>query len=96
MTLKQKHEKTLTIKSHTMEKLNLGEFLHRNSHKSNKELADSIRDVKKLSNRHDNVVVHQEKKSLISTARKLSQCIKSFNEEAELTITINKKQWQQD
>jgi len=79
-----------------MENLNLGEFLHRNSHKSNKELADSIRDVKKLSNRHDNVVVHQEKKSLISTAKKLSQCIKSFNEEAELTITINKKQWQQD
>jgi len=79
-----------------MEKLNLGEFLHRNSHKSNKELADSIRDVKKLSNRHDNVVVHQEKKSLISTAKKLSQCIKSFNNEAELTITINKKQWQQD
>ena len=79
-----------------MKKLNLGEFLHRYSHKSNKELADSIRDVKKLSNRHDNVVVHQEKKSLISTARKLSQCIKSFNEEAELTITINDKQWQQD
>ena len=79
-----------------MEKLNLGEFLHRNSHKSNKELADSIREVKKLSNRHDNVVVHQEKKSLISTAKKLSQCIKSFNNEAELTITINKKQWQQD
>ena len=79
-----------------MEKLNLGEFLHRYSHKSNKELADSIRDVKKLSNRHDNVVVHQEKKSLISTAKKLSQCIKSFNEEAELTITINDKQWQQD
>ena len=79
-----------------MEKLNLGEFLHRNSHKSNKELADSIRDVKKLSNRHDNVVVHQEKKSLISTAKKLSQCIKSFNNEAELIITINKKQWQQD
>jgi len=79
-----------------MKKLNLGEFLHRYSHKSNKELADSIRDVKKLSNRHDNVVVHQEKKSLISTAKKLSQCIKSFNEEAELTITINNKQWQQD
>ena len=79
-----------------MENLNLGEFLHRYSHKSNKELADSIRDVKKLSNRHDNVVVHQEKKSLISTAKKLSQCIKSFNEEAELTITINDKQWQQD
>ena len=79
-----------------MKKLNLGEFLHRYSHKSNKELADSIREVKKLSNRHDNVVVHQEKKSLISTARKLSQCIKSFNEEAELTITINDKQWQQD
>tara|TARA_B100001063_G_C16236738_1_gene298843 strand:+ start:139 stop:378 length:240 start_codon:yes stop_codon:yes gene_type:complete len=79
-----------------MKKLNLGEFLHRYSHKSNKELADSIRHVKKLSNRHDNVVVHQEKKSLISTAKKLSQCIKSFNEEAELTITINDKQWQQD
>jgi hypothetical protein len=79
-----------------MEKLNLGEFLHRNSHKSNKDLADSIREVKKLSNRHDNVVVHQEKKSLISTAKKLSQCIKSFNNEAELIITINDKQWQQD
>tara|TARA_Y100000592_G_scaffold93640_1_gene157153 strand:+ start:269 stop:508 length:240 start_codon:yes stop_codon:yes gene_type:complete len=79
-----------------MEKLNLGEFLHRNSHKSNKDLADSIREVKKLSNRHDNVVVHQEKKSLISTAKKLSQCIKSFNEEANLIITINDKQWQQD
>ena len=79
-----------------MKKLNLGEFPHRYSHKSNKELADSIRHVKKLSNRHDNVVVHQEKKSLISTAKKLSQCIKSFNEEAELTITINDKQWQQD
>ena len=79
-----------------MEKLNLGEFLHRNSHKSNEDLADSIREVKKLSNRHDNVVVHQEKKSLISTAKKLSQCIKSFNNEAELIITINDKQWQQD
>ena len=79
-----------------MEKLNLGEFLHRNSHKSNKDLADSIREVKKLSNRHDNVVVHQEKKSLISTAKKLSQFIKSFNNEAELIITINDKQWQQD
>ena len=79
-----------------MDKLNLGEFLHRNSHKSNKDLADSIREVKKLSNRHDNVVVHQEKKSLISTAKKLSQCIKSFNEEANLIITINDKQWQQD
>jgi len=79
-----------------MEKLNLGEFLHKNSHKSNKDLADSIREVKKLSNRHDNVVVHQEKKSLISTAKKLSQCIKSFNNEAELIITINDKQWQQD
>ena len=78
-----------------MENLNLGEFLHRNSHKSNKELADSIRDVKRLSNKHDNVVVHQEKKSLISTAKKLSQCIKSFNNEAELTITINDKTWQQ-
>ena len=79
-----------------MENLNLGEFLHRNSNKSNKDLADSIRQVKRLSNKHDNVVVHQEKKSLISTAKKLLQCIKSFNNEAELIITINDKQWQQD
>jgi len=40
--------------------------------------------------------VHQEKKSLDATAEKLSKSIKSFNEDAELTITINEKQWKQD
>ena len=79
-----------------MEKVNLGEFLHRASQKTNKELANNIRQVKKLSNKHDNVVVHQEKKSLDATAEKLSKSIKSFNEDAELTITIKDKQWQQD
>ena len=79
-----------------MEKVNLGEFLHRNSQKTNKELAEDIRQVKKLSNKHDNVVVHQEKKSLDTTADKLSKSIKSFNEDAELTITINDKTWKQD
>jgi hypothetical protein len=79
-----------------MEKVNLGEFLHRTSQKTNKELANNIRQVKKLSNKHDNVVVHQEKKSLDATAEKLSKSIKSFNEDAELTITINEKQWKQD
>ena len=79
-----------------MEKVNLGEFLHRTSQKTNKELPNNIRQVKKLSNKHDNVVVHQEKKSLDATAEKLSKSIKSFNEDAELTITINDKTWQQD
>ena len=45
-----------------MDKNDLGSFLHENSKKSNKELADSIREVKKLNNKHDNVVIHQEKK----------------------------------
>ena len=40
----------------------LGSFLHENTKKSNNDLADDIRDVKKLSNKHDNVVIHQEKK----------------------------------
>ena len=79
-----------------MDKLNLGEFLHRTSQKTNKELADDIRHIKRLSNKHDNVVVHQEKKSLDATAEKLSKSIKSFNKNAELIITINDKQWKQD
>ena len=79
-----------------MDKLNLGEFLHRTSQKTNKELADDIRQIKRLSNKHDNVVVHQEKKSLDATAEKLSKSIKSFNKDAELIITINDKQWKQD
>ena len=79
-----------------MDKLNLGEFLHRTSQKTNKELADDIRQIKRLSNKHDNVVVHQEKKSLDATAEKLSKSIKSFNKDAELIITINDKQWIQD
>lgn len=79
-----------------MEKVNLGEFLHRASQKTNRELAEDIRQVKKLSNKHDNVVVHQEKKSIDATAEKLSKSIKSFNKDAELIIKINDKQWIQD
>tara|TARA_R100000805_G_C3505879_1_gene34072 strand:- start:237 stop:476 length:240 start_codon:yes stop_codon:yes gene_type:complete len=79
-----------------MEKVNLGEFLHRSSQKTNKELAEDIRQVKKLSNKHDNVVVHQEKKSLDATADKLSKSIKSFNNDAVLIIKINNRQWIQD
>lgn len=79
-----------------MEKVNLGEFLHRTSQKTNKELANNIRQVKKLSNKHDNVVVHQEKKSLDATAGKLSNSIKSFNKDAVLIIKINNRQWIQD
>ena len=79
-----------------MEKVNLGEFLHRDSQKTNKELAEDIRQVKKLSNKHDNVVVHQEKKSLDATADKLSKSIKSFNNDAVLIIKINNRQWIQD
>ena len=79
-----------------MEKVNLGEFLHRASQKTNKELAEDIRQVKKLNNKHDNVVVHQEKKSLDATADKLSKSIKSFNNDAVLIIKINNRQWIQD
>ena len=39
------------LNSRKMEKVNLGEFLHRNSQKTNKELAEDIRQVKKLSNK---------------------------------------------
>ena len=78
-----------------MEKLNLGEFLHRNSHKSNKELADSIRTSKKLSNKHNNVVIFQEKRSVCGTATKLLQAIQDFDSTAELIIKTKTGTWKQ-
>ena len=73
----------------------LGSFLHENTKKSNNDLADDIRDVKKLSNKHDNVVIHQEKKSITKAAQKLNKIIKVFGN-AELKIKLNNKTWQQD
>jgi hypothetical protein len=73
----------------------LGSFLHENTKKSNNDLADDIRDVKKLSNKHDNVVIHQEKKSIAKAAQKLNKIIKVFGN-AELKIKLNNKTWQQD
>jgi len=72
---------------------NLGEFLKNNSKKSNKELADSIRENKKLNNEHDNVVIYQEKKSICSTAEKLLKAVKCYDEKATLTIKTNNKTW---
>lgn len=77
------------------EKNDLGSFLQKNSKNSNKELADNIRGVKKLSNSHDNVVNHQEKKSICSTAEKLLKSIRCFDENAELIIKTNNKEWKQ-
>ena len=73
----------------------LGSFLHENTKKSNNDLADDIREVKKLSNKHDNVVIHQEKKSIAKAAQKLNKIIKVFGN-AELKIKLNNKTWQQD
>jgi len=84
------------IKTTIMNKDDLGSFLHENSKKSNKELADSIREVKKLNNKHDNVVIHQEKKSICKTAEKLNTIIKAFGDKVELKIKLNNKTWQQD
>jgi hypothetical protein len=73
----------------------LGSFLHENTKKSNNDLADGIRSVKNLSNTHDNVVIHQEKKSITKAAQKLNKIIKVFGN-AELKIKLNNKTWQQD
>ena len=62
------------------QKKDLGSFLHENSSKSNEEIAESIRDVKKLKNSWSNVLLYQEKKSICSTADKLLRSIKCFDE----------------
>ena len=74
----------------------LGAFLHKNSSKSNQEIAESIRKAKKLSNSHTNVVIFQEKKSICSTAEKLLRSVKCFDENAELIIKTKKGQWKKD
>ena len=76
-----------------MNKNDLGGFLKDNSPKTNKELADSIREVKKITNKHDNVVIYQEKNTICNTAEKLSKIIKAFNQDAELVIKIKNKTW---
>ncbi len=79
-----------------MNKQKLGDWLQSSTTKSNKDLADNIREVKKISNNHDNVVIYQEKRSVCATAEKLQKIIKAFNKDAELTIKIKNKQWKQD
>lgn len=74
----------------------LGAFLHAQSKKSNEELAESIRVSKKLSNRHNNVVIFQEKRSLCSTAKKLLQSVKDFDNSAELIIKTDSGIWKQN
>ena len=73
----------------------LGAFLHAKSKKSNEELAESIRFSKKLSNRHNNVVIFQEKRSMCGTAAKLLQSIKDFDSSAELIIKTDSGTWSQ-
>jgi len=79
-----------------MDKQKLSGFLKENSTKTNQELADEIRKARKLDNKHNNVLVYQEKRSIDMTAEKLSKSIKNFDSSAELTITINNKTWKQD
>tara|TARA_R110002050_G_scaffold42005_1_gene101543 strand:+ start:209 stop:454 length:246 start_codon:yes stop_codon:yes gene_type:complete len=74
----------------------LGAFLHAKSKKSNEELAESIRVSKKLSNRHNNVVIFQEKRSVCSTAKKLLQSVKDFDNSAELIIKTDGGIWKQN
>ena len=76
-----------------MKEDDLGGFLHENSQNSNKELADEIREIKKLSNEHDNVVIYQEKRSINKSFDKLSKVIKAFDNKAEIIIKSNKKQF---
>lgn len=78
-----------------MEKDDLGSFLHGASKKSNAELADSIREVKKITNIHDNVVIYQEKKTINKMVEKLNTVIKCFDDKAELIIKTSKQKWQQ-
>ena len=79
-----------------MNKQKLGDWLQSSTKQSNKDLANNIRDVKVISNSHDNVVIYQEKRSVCATAEKLQKIIKAFNEDAQLTIKINDKTWIQD
>jgi len=77
------------------QKKDLGSFLHENSSKSNEEIADSIRDAKKLKNSWSNVLLYQEKKSICSTADKLLRSIKCFDEKAQIIIKTSKGKWKQ-
>ena len=79
-----------------MEKDDLGSFLHGASKKSNAELADSIREAKKITNIHDNVVIYQEKKTINNMVEKLNTVIKCFDDKAELIIKTSKQKWKQD
>lgn len=76
-----------------MKENDLGEFLHKNSQNSNKELADEIRAIKKLSNEHDNVVIYQEKRTINKAFDKLSKIIKAFDSKSELIVKTNNKQF---
>ena len=73
----------------------LGVFLHANTKKSNEEIADSVRSSKKLSNKHNNVVIFQEKRSVCGTATKLLQAIQDFDSTAELIIKTKTGTWKQ-
>jgi|TARA_R100000541_G_scaffold1867_2_gene6865 hypothetical protein len=79
-----------------MDKQKLGDWLQSSSTKSNQDLAESIREVKKISNAHDNVVIYQEKRSVCANADKLQKIIKAFNKDAELIIKVKGKTWKQD
>jgi hypothetical protein len=74
----------------------LGSFLHKNSSKSNEEIADVIRSVKKVSNRYHNQIIFFEKKSIDGMCRKLNNVIKAFDDKAEVVIKTKNGKWQQD
>jgi hypothetical protein len=73
----------------------LGVFLHANTKKSNEQIADSVRTSKKLSNKHNNVVIFQEKRSMSGNAKKLLQAVKDFDSTAQLIIKTSSGVWNQ-
>ncbi len=79
-----------------MNKQRLSSFLKENSNKTNQELSDDIRKSRGLDNKHNNVLVYQEKRSVDLTVEKLIKSVKTFNSDANVLITINDKKWKQD
>ncbi len=69
-----------------MNKQKLGEFLHKNSKKSNEDIADGIRSIKRVSNKYHNQIIFFEKKSIDGMYDKLSKVIKTFDDKAEIII----------
>lgn len=74
------------------QKNDLGSFLHENYSKSNSDLAESIRNVKGITNTYDNPLIFQEKKSISKNYQKLKNTLKAFD--ADIFIYSNGKKFE--